>query len=112
MSDKQPDAHSNYFNQNTDITTVDDNTVVVTAKADHRIFITDLVISSLTDGTFTLTDDGGTVLFGPVKVLASSPLVKQFFTPIVNETKGDQVEMDKSAADDDWNVFISGYYAP
>lgn len=111
MSDKIPDIHSNYFNEYTAITTVDDNTAVVPGKEGHRIFITDVCISSATAGGFVLTNDGGTILFGGQCPINGS-FTHSFLTPIVNETLGDQVEMDKDAADDDWDVFISGYYAP
>lgn len=114
MASQYRGAHPNNFNQVTTITTTDADTVVVTAKEGYRIFITDLIISAVTaaaPASFTLTNDAGTAILGPVSIGSDVPFVHSFAQPLVNETRNDQVEMDKSAADDDWQVFISGYYA-
>lgn len=114
MGSQYIEAHPNHFNQATAITVTDDDTVVVTAKAGYRIFITDLIIVAVTaaaPASFTLTDDAGVTLLGPVSIGSDVPFIAHFQQPLVNETTNDQVEMDKSAADDDWQVFISGYYA-
>ncbi len=104
-------VHPNYFSVYTAITTVDNNTVVVPAAAGLRIHITDMVVSSTTIGQFTLTNDAGTALFS-ASMAANIALGVSFTNPLVNETANDQVEFDKTAADDDWRVWLGGYYAP
>lgn len=102
-----------YFNVATSITTNDADTVVIPAKVDKRIFITDMVIDTVSDGDFTLTNDAGATLIGPISLIAANgPFVVHFITPLVNEIQNDQVEFDKTAADDDWEVYLAGYYAP
>ena len=113
-------VHPNYFNQFTAITSTDADTAVVTAGgAGLRIFITDIVITTTqaaTIGSFTLTNDAGTAILGPIPLDAANgrvgTFIAHFITPLVNETADDQVEMDKTAAEDDWAVYIAGYYAP
>lgn len=110
------DIAPNYFNQKTTITTVDANTVVVTAGgAGLKIYITDIIIQTnqaAAIGSFTLTNDSGTAILGPLEVVDQVPFIAHFITPLVNDTADDQVEMDKTAAEDDWQVYIAGYYAP
>jgi len=104
-----------YFNVYTAITTVDVNTAVIPASAGNRIFITDIFVQTnqtLGLGSFTLTDDTGTTLFGPVELPDQTPFILHFITPLVNETANDQVEFDKTAGEDDWEVYLAGYYAP
>jgi len=100
-----------YFNTATTITTADANTAVVAASAIGKAHITDIVIVSAGAGAFTLTDDAGTALLGPILVEASVPFIAHFGTPLINSTTNDQVEMDKSAGVDDWQVYLAGYYA-
>ena len=107
-----PPVARDYFNVNTVITTVDDDTAVIPAGGEGlRTFITDMVITSGTDGGFDLTNDDGVVIFSGADVLAKTPLVVHFVTPLVNEVANNQVEFDKSAAADDWTVYLAGYYA-
>lgn len=103
--------HYNYFNQKTTITTADANTAVVAASSAGKTHITDIVIVSAGAGAFTLTNDAGTAILGPILVEASVPFIAHFCTPLVNETVNNQVEMDKTAAVDDWQVYLAGYYA-
>jgi hypothetical protein len=107
--------HANYFNTFTVITTVDSNTVVVPAKDGYQIFITDLIIvttQAAAIGSFTITDDDGTALLGPIPLISNTPFIAHFQTPLVNETQNNQVEMDKTAAEDDWKIWVAGYYKP
>lgn len=105
--------HPTFFNQYTAITTADADTVVVTALEGHRIFITDIIIETSAAGDFTLTNDAGTALLGPISLAAAgTPFIANFQTPLVNPTRGDQVELDKTAATDDWEIYLAGYYAP
>lgn len=116
-------VHPNYFNQFTLITTADADTSVVDAVVGMRAHITDIIIQTIQTaalGSFTLTNDAGTAFFGPIAVVTEAnagnavpgTFQTHFNTPLVNETQNDQVEMDKTAAEDDWKVLISGYYAP
>jgi hypothetical protein len=103
--------HPNMFNQYTAITDTDSNTAVVSALAGHNIYITDIVVETSAAGDFTLTDDSGTALLGPISLgAAGTPFVANFTTPLRNSTKGDQVEFDKTGGTDDWEVYIAGYY--
>jgi len=88
-----------------------------------RAHITDSVITTTQTaalGGFTLTNDAGTAILGPIPVSTEGnggngvvgTFTAHFITPMVNETQNDQVEMDKTAAEDDWKVYIAGYYAP
>jgi len=106
--------HPNFFNQYTAITTADSDTAVVTAKTDHKIFITDIMVlnkQTAAVGSFTLTKDDGTTLLGPISVVDNVPFSQHFQTPLVNDTKNDQVEFDKTGGEDDWEVYLAGYYA-
>ncbi len=116
-------VHPHYFNQFTLITTVDADTAVVTAVVGKRAHITDIIIVTTQTaglGAFTLTNDAGTAILGPIPMVTEanagnavpSTFMAHFRTPMVNETPNDQVEMDKTAGEDDWKVYIAGYYAP
>ena len=108
-------VHPNYFNVKTSITTVDADTEVVPAKTGMRAHITDIIISTKQTaaiGSFTLTNDGGTAILGPIEVVDQVPFIANFNTPLVNETANNKVEMDKTAGEDDWEVYLAGYYAP
>ena len=109
-------VHPNYFNVYTAITTVDADTVVVPAGgAGLRTFITDIFVQTNQTaalGSFTLTNDAGTTLFGPIELPDQTPFIFSPTTPLVNEAAADQVEFDKSPGEDDWEVWIAGYYAP
>lgn len=105
--------HPNYFNAKTSITTTDADTAVVPAGgAGLKTFITDIVIETANAGAFTLTNDAGVAIFGPINIGAASPFIAHFSTPLVNDSANDQVELDKTAATDDWEIYIAGYYAP
>jgi len=116
-------THPQYFNILTLITTADVDTAVVAAVSGMRAHITDIVIATTQTaalGEFTLTNDAGTAIFGPIPVTTEGNggngiggiFKHNFNTPLVNETQNNQVEMDKSAGEDDWVVFLAGYYAP
>lgn len=109
-------VHPNYFNVYTAITTVDSDTAVVPAGGTGlRTFITDIVIQSNQTaglGSWTLTNDAGTAILGPLEIVDQVAFVAHFVTPLVNETANDQVEFDKTAGEDDWEVYLAGYYAP
>lgn len=113
------EVHPNYFSQFTAITIADANTAVVAAVTGMRAHITDIVITTVQAaaiGSFTLTNDAGTAILGPIPLDAANgrvgTFIAHFNTPLVNETQNDQVEMDKTAAEDNWAVYIAGYYAP
>ena len=108
-------VHPNYFNVTTTITTADANTEVIPAETGMRAHITDIIIATNQTsgiGSFTLHDDAVLVLLGPIEVIDQVPFIAHFVTPLVNETANDNVEMDKTAGEDNWQVYIAGYYAP
>ena len=115
MTSRYEVHHPNFFNQYTAITTVDADTGVVTALAGNRIFITDLIVQSNQTaalGSWTLTDAASVTMLGPLEIVDQVLFVAHFKTPLVNQTRNSAVHFDKTAGEDDWEVYIAGYYAP
>ena len=105
--------HPNFFNVYTAITTVDADTEIVPALAANRIFITDLIIQSKQTaalGSWTITDAASVTMLGPLEIVDQVLFIAHFATPLVNQTRNSAVHFDKTAGEDDWEVYAAGYY--
>ena len=108
-----PEDLTNYYqSQQTSITTTDADTVILTGKANYRFAMTDLIVHCSANGSWNIHDQGGgSVIY--ISAFTIANVINHFalVTPIITAADND-IEFDKQAASDAWEVTVLGYFIP
>ena len=103
--------HPRGFSIYTSITTVDSGTVVVPARRNLYVVITDAIVQG--GSWFQFAQDDATVLFSAtVAGVTYADGFHMHGVSMINPTINDQVEFNKAAGQDSWQVWLGGFYTP